>query len=99
MLVDGSYHLCGWGNIDLPNKKVNGYVGMPSDVLTNLFGLKLTDNTYTIPVKVSGRFDNIKLDSKNALAMIGNIILAEKSNLPIMPKSVVRVPKQTYPIP
>ncbi len=99
ILIDNSYEVGLWGNVDFAKSEVSLYLGLSAQLLRKVFKLKSIGPTYTIPVQVDGKFGNVKLNKAKALREIGKVIIVEQAQLPILPMPTTKAPAPRPPYP
>ncbi len=73
MLVDGSFHIANFGDVDLKNRRLHMIVGLTADTLDKTFGAEglPADTIYQIPV--TGPIDKPKVDVAGAAVELATL--------------------------
>jgi hypothetical protein len=82
VLLAGSVHLCSWGRIDLQNKKLHMYLGIPADTLASSFGVSGLNRDYVLKIPVRGTITAPELTTGPAIAQITAISASQSLPLP-----------------
>ncbi|MFA5250641.1 MAG: hypothetical protein WC371_04485 [Parachlamydiales bacterium] len=73
-LLEKAFFFCAMGKIDFKVQMVDGWLGITAAALNRAFGLKNLPSDYILPLKVSGSWNKIHLESKQALQKITYLI-------------------------
>jgi hypothetical protein len=82
VLLAGSVHLCSWGRINLQNKKLHMYLGIPSATLASSFGVSGLNSDYVLKIPVRGTITQPELITGPAIAQITTISASQNLPLP-----------------
>ncbi|HSX37298.1 MAG TPA: hypothetical protein VLE95_00530 [Chlamydiales bacterium] len=54
VLIENAVHLCGWGDAELVNGKLNGKLGIPADTLNSSLGIQNLPRNFVLLIPVKG---------------------------------------------
>lgn len=74
ILLDGRYHICLWGTIDLAKKWVKLTVGLTAQSLKKALGISNLPESYVLQVPLEGPFGNVELKKGSVVAKIALLI-------------------------
>lgn len=69
-LLAGSIHICCWGSIDIAKNSLHLSLGIPSDTLRSLFGIKNVHPNYVLKIPVRGSIQNPEIETGPAVSKI-----------------------------
>lgn len=75
-LLGNRLHLCLWGFVNLLNKKLDLFLGIPSETLASAFGLQNLPRNYVLKIPLRGTLDSPELDTASAAAKIAALSAA-----------------------
>ena len=103
-LAANSVRFCTWGTINLVNEKLNMILGLNSETLKRVFGLKMITHEYVLKIPITGSIQKPKLAVGTAAAKIAALVAAEHTqgskgllNLFLQPDTDVPKPNTPFP--
>lgn len=99
MLIDRNYEIGLWGKVDLPQQHVDANICLTAPVLRRVFDIKSIPDDFCITMPTNGPIDDVRIHRSRALRKIGQIVIAERAKLPVIPIPANEAPPNTRPLP
>lgn len=86
VLLDKSYEFAIWNDIDLVKKEFNLVLGIPQSTIQKVLDIRGIPKDFTIPMRLTGPFNNPSLHKSSALKTVATLLLLQKLPLAPLPK-------------
>lgn len=80
VLVENSFEVCLWGNINILKSYVNFHLGLTEQGLKRALGIHGLDPSFVLDVPIKGPYKKVSVDTKLAAAKIGALIAHSQSD-------------------
>ena len=91
LLIDRTYEIATWGEINLLKETVNLGLALTAQTLSAAFNMNFLPKDYLVPMFIDGSFDNIDFHKSRALRTLGKLFLIQQS--PFYTKELLPDPK------
>lgn len=75
VLIEKAFDVCYWGNISLPQDKVDMVLGLTASCLKKAFGIKDLPEKYVLQLPVTGTLTDIEINTDKATAKVAALML------------------------
>ena len=81
ILLDKTYDVALWGEVNLPNNSVDMIFGLTAQALREAFGIQELPDSYVLKIPIQGTLQNIKVKSGTATSKITALLLWQSKAL------------------
>lgn len=81
ILINQTYEIATWGNLDLQSEMVDMILGLTAQCLSKAFAIKNLPSDYVLQIPMRGKLNDVKLDTKSATAKIAALMVWQQSSV------------------
>ncbi|MES2199942.1 MAG: hypothetical protein V4489_07225 [Chlamydiota bacterium] len=81
ILLDKTYDIALWGEVNLPNNSVNMTLGLTAQALKQAFGIQELPDSYVLKIPIKGTLQDIKVKGSTATSKITALLLWQSKAL------------------
>lgn len=81
VLAENAYQVCFWGNVSLPQNRVDMVLGLTASCLKKAFGIKNLPEKYVLQIPIRGTLNDVQVDTSKASSKVAALLLWQQKSL------------------